>query len=553
MSHPPGASPKGTAETDATPAVGGKAPRKKKVRTEEEKALAKKFSRGLGVVLKGMKDKRLKGQLLHSEKLAMQAQAKAAKVSEWLLPSQEGLLEAEGIERTYNFQQADIVAQVEVGAARKAFDLSLPDLGPYRLDFTRSGRYLLMGGSKGHLALMDWCRSQIVCEIQVRETTKDVCFLHNELFFAAAQKKYAYIYDKRGIEIHCLKEHTEPNCLQFLPHHFLLASVGDAGVLRYQDTSHGAIVAQHRTKLGPCSVMGQNPHNAVLCLGHTNGCVTMWTPNITTPVVKMLCHRGPLTALAVDLSGHHMVTAGLDNQVKVWDIRMMRLLHAYFSHSPASSLDISQRGLLAVGYGNKAQVWRDALRSKQQSPYLSHRLVNGTLEDLKFCPYEDVLGLGHSHGMGTILVPGSGEPNFDSYVANPFQSKRERREQEVHQLLDKLQPETIVLDPDYVGRVLQEPAEVQKQKQLQEAEANRARKKEQEAKNDSKSRMKGKNRPSKKHRKKQTNIIEEKRPEVLKRMQEAEQRKKEQERRDREAQVAARVAAAPRALARFVS
>ena len=54
-----------------------------------------------------------------------------------------------------------------------------------------------------------------------------------------------------------------------------------AGILRYQDTSHGAIVAQHKTRLGPCSVMRQNPHNAVLHLGHTNGCVTMWTPNIT--------------------------------------------------------------------------------------------------------------------------------------------------------------------------------------------------------------------------------------------------------------------------------
>ena len=37
------------------------------------------------------------------------------------------------------------------------------------------------------------------------ETTRDVAILHNEQFFAAAQKKYVYIYDKRGLEVHCLK------------------------------------------------------------------------------------------------------------------------------------------------------------------------------------------------------------------------------------------------------------------------------------------------------------------------------------------------------------
>ncbi len=39
----------------------------------------------------------------------------------------------------------------------------------------------------------------------MRETTHDVKMLHNDMFFAAAQKKYVYIYDKRGIEVHCLK------------------------------------------------------------------------------------------------------------------------------------------------------------------------------------------------------------------------------------------------------------------------------------------------------------------------------------------------------------
>ncbi len=62
-------------------------------------------------------------------------------------------------------------------------------------------------------------------------------------------------------------------------------------MLRYQDTSTGHIVAQHKTKMGPCSVMRHNPYNAVECLGHARGVVTMWTPNITTPVVKMLCHQ----------------------------------------------------------------------------------------------------------------------------------------------------------------------------------------------------------------------------------------------------------------------
>ena len=64
-----------------------------------------------------------------------------------------------------------------------------------------------------------------------------------------------------------------------------------------------------------------------------------------------------------------------------------------------------------------------------------------------------MLGIGHSGGVSTMLVPGAGEPNFDSRVADPFQAKRARREQEVHQLLDKLQPDMIVLDPTSIGQV----------------------------------------------------------------------------------------------------
>ena len=58
-----------------------------------------------------------------------------------------------------------------------------------------------------------------------------------------------------------------------------------------QDTTTGAVVAQHRMRQGPCSVLRQNPWNGVMLTGHVNGTVQMWTPNLPQAAVKMLCHR----------------------------------------------------------------------------------------------------------------------------------------------------------------------------------------------------------------------------------------------------------------------
>jgi len=61
--------------------------------------------------------------------------------------------------------------------------------------------------------------------------------------------------------------------------------------------------------------------------------------------------------------------------------------------------------------------------------------------------------VGHSRGLSTLIVPGAGEPNYDSLAADPFRGKKGSAEAEVASLLDKLQPSTIALDPTAVAKL----------------------------------------------------------------------------------------------------
>ncbi|KAH9914178.1 BING4CT-domain-containing protein [Epithele typhae] len=412
-----------------------------------------------------IQNKRLRTQL--SRQSAQNARnRRLAKDTDLLLMEDAGALQVETeIEKTWRVGQSDIekVAGEQASRGRQEWKL---DGGPYCTRYTRNGRHIALVGKKGHVATFDWQAGTLHTELQLRETCRDITFLQDHSHFAVAQKQYVFIYDRDGVELHKLKSHIEPTRLEFLPYHWLLASVGNAGYLKYQDTSTGQLVVEHRTKLGACHTMCQNPHNAVIHLGHQNGTVTLWTPNLPHPAVRLLAHLGPVASVSVDPSsgGRYMASAGQDGTVKVWDCRSWKgAVRTWNPRGGSAILEWSQRGALGVATGGSVNVY---MKPAIQNPfpgvvapplYLTHPVPHRPLTSVRFCPFQDVLTIGHQAGVSGILVPGVGEPNFDSSEADPFENKKARREREVKGLLDKIQPDAIALDPDFVGSLAPPP------------------------------------------------------------------------------------------------
>ncbi|XP_050534922.1 WD repeat-containing protein 46 [Daktulosphaira vitifoliae] len=371
--------------------------------------------------------------------------AKLLEAANVLLPETSGYIIAENGEKTTKITQTQLSNSVDVTSAQKHFDLCL-DFGPYDIDYSLNGRQLLIGGRKGHVAAMDWITKYLMCEINVMEEVYDVKWLHNENLFSVAQKKWVYIYDNQGVEVHCLKNLNNVLHQEFLPYHFLLSTVSEEGFLSWVDVSIGKMVQQFNAKMGRLSLMSQNPSNAMICIGNTKGVVSFWSPNLKEPVAKILCHGNPITSLAVNNNGLYMATTGLDRRLKVWDMRQFRgPLQEYKLRASPRSMVFSQKGYLALAINNVVDIYEECCTKSVTHAYLRHNIAR-TIKNLAFCPFEDVLGAGHDGGFSSLLIPGSGEPNFDALERNPFQTKKQRKEAEVKMLLEKIPAEMIALE-----------------------------------------------------------------------------------------------------------
>ncbi|KAK7478780.1 hypothetical protein BaRGS_00029991, partial [Batillaria attramentaria] len=373
---------------------------------------------------RGLRGERL--QQVKSRSIFAQKQAARA---ERLHDDEAGFLELDEAEKEARLSQTEIAAAVDVTSATKYFELQLSQFGPYGINYTRNGRHLLLGGQKGHVAAFDWQTKRLHCEFNAMETIHDVRWLHQETLFATAQKSGVYIYDNQGIELHALTGLDSVLSMEFLPHHFLLCTANSKGFLAYTDVTMGVKVAGICTGLGRLDVMCQNPSNAIVHLGHGWGTVTLWSPNVKEPLVKMLCHKSSVRSVAVDPTGMYMATSGVDRKLKVWDLRTYKTLANYQLSMGAGSLAFSQTGMLASATGSIVQTYKDVCREAIVTPYLSH-LCRGTVREVQFCPFEDVLGAGHKSGFSSLIIPGAGEANMDAVEVNPMATKKQRQHAE---------------------------------------------------------------------------------------------------------------------------
>jgi len=115
----------------------------------------------------------------HLSTLANQQKASALAAYEHdslLLPQDaSSRLQAEtDLERTWRVSQHEIQEAVGASTAQKGFSLSLPDFGPYELDYSADGRSLAIAGRRGHVATFDWQTGKLGTEMHLNETVKDI-------------------------------------------------------------------------------------------------------------------------------------------------------------------------------------------------------------------------------------------------------------------------------------------------------------------------------------------------------------------------------------------
>lgn len=328
--------------------------------------------------------------------------------------------------------QEHILKNVNLYTREKAFNLILKN-GPFFSTYNHNGSNILLRNNKGYLASYNTQHLNLGFEENIEDTVYDATWLHNELYFAVAQETALFVYDNRGIELHAVRDVVNPKLLKFLPFHFLLAIATDTGKLKYLDTSIGNVVADIYVKEKIITSISSDPTTAVIHLGTRKGIVNLWAPSQKEYLAQINCHKCAVTNIEIEKNGHRMITTGLDNKIKIFDIReLYKPIKSIKTKSAVSCTALSQQDLLAIASGRDVAILRNF-----EDLYLKEN-VGCIVSSVEFSPFEDILSIGHSDGVKHMVVPGSGNQIYDSCENSPFMTVKQRQTMEVKRLLEKV-------------------------------------------------------------------------------------------------------------------
>ena len=121
------------------------------------------------------KDRKIEAALTQTRQLKEENNLRLQEQNEFFNTEQGGFIQTETErERTLKVTQRELKTILPVQNANDIFNLRMPDFGPYNLDITRNGKYLMLAGRKGHLAMLDWKTKNLVCEFQAKDKVRDV-------------------------------------------------------------------------------------------------------------------------------------------------------------------------------------------------------------------------------------------------------------------------------------------------------------------------------------------------------------------------------------------
>jgi len=249
---------------------------------------------------------------------------------------------------------ADDVKEFQVLSSNNLHKSSQP--GVLCVDLHPSQDLVLTGGMDSEIHLFNFAEKKIVSTFS--EHTKrvyDVLFHPTQtLFFSCSADKTAKVWrlseGEKTTSMHTVTAHTNDvvGCtLQATGDYWVTASLDQTWA--FHDLTTSTTLTQVKSDAG-IQCVTFHPDGLILGTGGVDNVVKVWDIKSQKNVASFEGHKGKISDLAFSENGYYLATASADSTVKLWDLRKLKNFHTINLPEPVSCVDFDYSGTyLAVG------------------------------------------------------------------------------------------------------------------------------------------------------------------------------------------------------------